>query len=175
MGKSNHNSNSSNSSSNKTPKMQFKFVTGTCPNCGGNKYFFDEKEQTFVCEFCNTEVYKGEPVKEEKKVEPKPEPKVEKVEEPKEEPTIHISGGYGYGNPIKGIFMTLVGMMMIAMKTVVNYLGLLDNVEVSSSLAGSSEMMSSVLNMSLTCMMIVGVAMVIFGVYEVAMGMLRGY
>jgi hypothetical protein len=39
-----------------------------CPNCGANQFHFDEKEQTFVCEFCNTEVYG---VQEEKK---KPEP-----------------------------------------------------------------------------------------------------
>lgn len=35
----------------------FHYMTGTCRNCGGNKYHFDEKEQTFVCEYCGTEVY----------------------------------------------------------------------------------------------------------------------
>ena len=49
-------------------KIKIKYLTGVCPNCGANQFHFDEKEQTFVCEFCNTEVYG---VQEEKK---KPEP-----------------------------------------------------------------------------------------------------
>lgn len=49
-------------------KIKIKYLTGMCPNCGANQFHFDEKEQTFVCEFCNTEVYG---VQEEKK---KPEP-----------------------------------------------------------------------------------------------------
>ena len=49
-------------------RIRIKYLTGVCPNCGANQFHFDEKEQTFVCEFCNTEVYG---VQEEKK---KPEP-----------------------------------------------------------------------------------------------------
>ena len=55
--------------------IKFHPVTGECRCCGGNQFIFDEKEQTFVCEHCGTEVYSiseedDEPVKEEK-TEPK--------------------------------------------------------------------------------------------------------
>ncbi len=38
----------------------FRYVTATCPHCGANKYHFDEKEQTFVCEYCGSEIYAEE-------------------------------------------------------------------------------------------------------------------
>ena len=68
-------------------KIKFTPVTGECRCCGGNNFHFDEKEQTFVCEFCGTEVYNAgtvtEPVKEEKtepkKVDIKQLPDVEQI------------------------------------------------------------------------------------------------
>ena len=50
--------------------IKFHPVTGECRCCGGNQFIFDEKEQTFVCEHCGTEVYSvneegDEPAKEE--------------------------------------------------------------------------------------------------------------
>ena len=41
-------------------KIRFKAVTGECRFCGMNKYRFDEKEQTFICEYCGAEVYIAE-------------------------------------------------------------------------------------------------------------------
>lgn len=52
---------------NEEGRMQFHFVTGTCKNCGGNKFRFDPKEQTFVCEYCQTEVYAVSPMPEKEK------------------------------------------------------------------------------------------------------------
>lgn len=37
--------------------VKVKYITGKCSNCGGNRFIFDEVEQTFVCEYCKTEVY----------------------------------------------------------------------------------------------------------------------
>ena len=64
-------------------KIKIKYLTGMCPNCGANQFHFDEKEQTFVCEFCNTEVYGVQ--EEKKKPEPaytEPVPEIELEEEP---------------------------------------------------------------------------------------------
>lgn len=64
-------------------RIRIKYLTGTCPNCGANRFHFDEKEQTFVCEFCNTEVYGVQ--EEKKKSEPvytKPVPEVKLEREP---------------------------------------------------------------------------------------------
>ena len=64
-------------------KIKIKYLTGVCPNCGANQFHFDEKEQTFVCEFCNTEVYGVQ--EEKKKPEPvhtKPVPEVKPEREP---------------------------------------------------------------------------------------------
>lgn len=69
-------------------KIKFHPVTGECRCCGGNQFIFDEKEQTFVCEHCGTEVYfaseeDDKPVKEEKtepkKVDIKQLPDVEQI------------------------------------------------------------------------------------------------
>lgn len=76
--------------------VKVKYITGKCSNCGANRFIFDEVEQTFVCEYCKTEVYAVVPedtkvsetpkIEEEKWDEDKWFKKDETKEEPKQEP-----------------------------------------------------------------------------------------
>lgn len=115
---------------NEEGRMQFRFVTGTCKNCGGNKFRFDPKEQTFVCEYCQTEVYAVSPMPEKEK-EPddkgkdKDKVSVEPLGEEKEEEPVY--SGYGGSSSPASIFLSVIaGTIMIFLRPILCETGFLE-------------------------------------------------
>lgn len=123
---------------NEEGRMQFHFVTGTCKNCGGNKFRFDPKEQTFVCEYCQTEVYAVSPLPEQKeepdnegiKVEPIKEEKTDDNNvsganvEPKEESV--YSGYSGSDSFTSAITSITAGTLMILLRPILCRTGIIE-------------------------------------------------
>lgn len=108
-------------------RMQFHFVTGTCKNCGGNKFRFDPKEQTFVCEYCQTEVYAVSPLPEQEE-----EPEGERgegggasVEPLKEEKPVY-SGYSGSSSYISAFLSITAGMIMVFLRPILCETGFLE-------------------------------------------------
>lgn len=107
-------------------RMQFHFVTGTCKNCGGNKFRFDPKEQTFVCEYCQTEVYAVSPMpeKEEEPDDKRGEGDKASVEPLGEEKPVY--SGYGDRSYISAIFSMIAGTIMVFLRPILYETGFLE-------------------------------------------------
>ncbi len=131
---------------NEEGRMKFQFVTGTCKNCGGNKFKFDPKEQTFVCEYCQTEVYAVSPLPEQEKgtdnkesiedrvgVEPIKEEKADDNNvsganvEPKEEESVY-SGYSGSDSFTSAIYSLIAGTLMILLRPILCGTGIIEKV-----------------------------------------------
>ena len=123
---------------NEEGRMQFHFVTGTCKNCGGNRFKFDPKEQTFVCEYCQTEVYAVSPLPEQKEEPDNEGIKVEPIKEEKTdnnnvsganvEPKEEESGYSGSDSFTSAIFTLISGTIMVFLRPLLYDTGILEKV-----------------------------------------------
>lgn len=124
---------------NEEGRMQFHFVTGTCKNCGGNKFRFDPKEQTFVCEYCQTEVYAVSPLPEQEKEPDNEGIKVEPIKEEKTdnnnvsganvEPIKEEESGYSGSDSFTSAFFTMIaGTIMVLLRPLLYDTGILEKV-----------------------------------------------
>lgn len=159
-------------------KMRFRYVTGICENCGGNKFHFDPKEQTFVCEFCSTEVYKAEEEPEEVVEEIVEEEPVEEteVEETKTETGHSYSGGYtsyySHGDSfLSALFLLVVGGAITLTPSLIRQWGLLEN----ANLTAGGQAVEQMLRLLLTIFPILGCMIVILAVFKVATALLNPY
>ena len=161
-------------------KMDFRYVTGTCKNCGGNQFHFDPEKQTFVCEYCSTEVYAATPKKETPKIELKKPVKVEvkKVEEDKTDsdsdykPSVSSSSSssyssssrsYGSGRMASGIAKVLFGIVLVALPMIARSLGVF---EAPSDADELQKMICQVMPMALIAVRICGVMNVVMGMLD---------
>lgn len=155
-------------------KMRFRYVTGVCENCGGNRFHFDPKEQTFVCEFCSTEVYKAE--KEPEEIEEVEEITEKPVEETEEEAEQSYTGGYtsyySHGeNCLSALFLLLAGGAVTFTPTLIRQCGLLEN----ASSTASGQAIEQMIQLLLTIFPILGCMIVILAVFKVVTSLLNPY
>lgn len=179
-------------------RMQFHFVTGTCKNCGGNKFRFDPKEQTFVCEYCQTEVYAVSPLPEQKE-EPDDKGDKDKVsveplkeeKEEKEEKTVY-SDYYGGSSLTSAFFGITAGMIMVFLRPILCETGFLEKVlsnaeasvesseGVTPALTRASEIMETMIkgigsDSFLTFSAVFGSVMIVMSMIKVVKYVMRGY
>lgn len=158
-------------------KMRFRYVTGVCENCGGNKFHFDPKEQTFVCEFCSTEVYEAQKEPEEiEKVEEITEEPVEEteVEETKQSYTGGYTSYYSHGeNCLSALFLLVVGGALTFAPMLIEQYGLFENINLleggQMQIIGTEQM----IEMLSTIFPIIGCMMVILAVCKVVTALLN--
>ena len=177
-------------------RMQFHFVTGTCKNCGGNKFRFDPKEQTFVCEYCQTEVYAVSPLNGQKE-EPADDKgdgdgaSVEPIKEEKEEKTVY--SGYCDSSSPASIFLSVIaGMIMVFLRPILYETGFLEkmlsNAEasvessegVTPALTRASEIMETMIkgigsDSFLTFSAVFGSVIIVMSMIKVVKYVMRGY
>ena len=185
-------------------RMQFHFVTGTCKNCGGNKFRFDPKEQTFVCEYCQTEVYAVSPLPKQEEepdneginVEPIKEKKTDNNNvsganvKPKEEESIY-SGYSGSDSFTSAIFSLISGTIMVFLRPLLCDTGILEkvlangeaSVESSEGVAPAITQTAEVLETMvkamgsdafLTFSAVFGCVMIIMGTVKLIKSLMRG-
>ena len=145
---------------NMTEKIRFKAVTGSCRFCGSNQYHFDEKEQTFVCEYCGAEVYISEE-----------EPEEEVEEEVEEEETTHSNRNRYFS----ALFLLVVGGALTFAPMLIEQYGLLENINLPEGgqmqITGTEQM----IEMLSTIFPIIGCMMVILAVCKVVTALLNPY
>jgi predicted nucleic acid-binding Zn-ribbon protein len=160
-------------------KIKIKYLTGVCPNCGANQFHFDEKEQTFVCEFCNTEVYGVQ--EEKKKPEPvrtKPVPEIKPEREPLVCNPIEETDGERdekLKEQLKNfVFRCVAGMIIIGVALALGNMA--DSMPLPQALTGDARKAYMMLFSVARCiLMICGAIPVMTSLFKFGIGCLRGF
>lgn len=143
-------------------KIHFKAVTGSCRFCGSNQYHFDEKEQTFVCEYCGAEVYMAEePITDDTTTEDisydESEPKTEREDNENDASYLCVN------RVRKGTVTILTGLIMVALPIIFNATGLL-------SADATTDAMLKALSIMLVFIRCIGFAEIVMGLWHLIQG-----